>query len=413
MAETQGWTAPGWEGVRDAFDRNFDKGLEIGAAFSAYHRGEQVVDLWGGLADAKEERPWAEDTMVLVYSTTKGATATCANALADRGLLDVDAPVADYWPEFAAAGKADIPVSHLLSHQAGLAWTDGTMSTDEALAWDPVIRALEAQAPAWEPGTRHGYHATTYGWLVGEVVRRVHGTSGFGSAFRDLVGDPLGLDFYVGLPERFESRVARLHAGLPAPEGGETQAVDATVEPSEAGAHFEDILVQLFGPDAPLPKALFAPGNALADHELWNTRRLRAAELPAANGVGDARSVARMYAACIGEVATPGGGRVRVLSPGQLERAVVQQTTGPDTVLLDVDLQFGLGYMLNRGVTEAMGIGGPRSFGHFGMGGSVGWADPDAELAMGYVMNKMELGMTGDTRSYRLAKACSEAASAP
>jgi len=206
--------------------------------------------------------------------------------------------------------------------------------------------------------------------------------------------------------------VARLHAGIPAPEGGSTPAAGATSGPGEAGGHLESLLIDLFGPDAPLTKALWAPGGSLADHELWNTRRLRAAEVPAANGVGDARSIARMYSACVGEVVTPTGERVRILSPDQVERATVQQTEGPDLVILDVDLQFGLGFLLNRGVTAAMPIGGPRSFGHFGMGGSVGWADPDTELGMGYVTNKMELGLTGDTRSYRLAKACNEAIAA-
>jgi CubicO group peptidase (beta-lactamase class C family) len=414
---SQGWTAPGWEDVRDAFEHNFDNGLEIGAAFSAYHRGERVVDLWGGLADAYEQRPWEEDTMVLTYSTTKGATAALVHALVDAGQLDTDALVTDYWPEFGQAGKADMPVSYLLSHQAGLAWTDGTMTSDEALAWDPVIRALETQAPHWEPGTRHGYHATTYGWLVGEVVRRIRGT-GFGTAFREVVGDPLALDFFVGVPESEDARVALLHAqmppegGLAGPDAGDPAGAGAgagseeLVDPQQAGQSLRELLVQLFGPDAPLAKALWAPGDALADHELWNSRRLRAAELPAANGVGDARSIARMYGACIGEVTTPAGEKVRLFSEEQLAAAIRQQTTGGDLVILDVDLQFGLGFMLNKGITETMGVGGPRSFGHFGLGGSVGWADPDAELAYGYVTNKMELGLTGDTRSYRLAKAC-------
>jgi len=420
MSGAHGWTAPGWEPARDAFERNFDKGLEIGAAFSAYHRGEMVVDLWGGLADAYEQRPWEEDTIVLTYSTTKGATAALVHALADAGAIDVEAPVVEYWPEFGEAGKAGIPVSHLLSHQAGLAWTDGEMAAEEALAWDPVIRALEAQAPHWEPGTRHGYHATTYGWLVGEVVRRIRGT-GFGAAFRQVVGDPLALDFFIGLPEEEDHRVALLHAQMPpesglagaatgagAVAGAGASAAQEPVDPEEAGQSLRDLLVQLFGPDAPLPKALWAPGDALADHSLWNSRRLRAAELPAANGVGDARSIARMYGACIGEVATPRGERVRLFSEEQLQAATRQRTQGGDLVILDVDLQFGLGFMLSRGVTETMGVGGPRSFGHFGLGGSVGWADPDAELAFGYVTNRMELGLTGDTRSHRLAKACHE-----
>src|SRR5690348_13569738 len=156
MPVCQGFTAPGFEAVRDVFEQNFDKDLEIGAAFSAYHRGVKVVDIWGGIADAETGRPWNEDTIEVVFSTTKGVTAICAHKLAQEGKLDFDAPVAKYWPEFAQNGKADIPLSYLLSHQAGLAWVDGTMTAEEVFEWDPVIRALEAQAPLWQPGTAHG-----------------------------------------------------------------------------------------------------------------------------------------------------------------------------------------------------------------------------------------------------------------
>ena len=163
MTETHGWTAAGWEGVRDVFQANFDSGSEVGAAFSAYHRGEKVVDLWGGIADQDTGAPWNEDTLIPVFSTTKGATAICANKLAQEGKLDVEAPVVTYWPEFGQAGKETMPVSYLLSHQAGLAWSDGTMTLDEALAWEPVVERLAAETPKWEPGTAQGYHATTYG----------------------------------------------------------------------------------------------------------------------------------------------------------------------------------------------------------------------------------------------------------
>src|SRR2546423_10775651 len=224
MAESSGWTAAGFEGVREVFENNFDKGLEIGAAFSAYHRGKKVVDLWGGIADPDTGRPWDERTLVLVFSTTKGVTAVCANKLASEGALDVDAPVAKYWPEFAAGGKEDIPVSYLLSHQAGLAWIDGEMTLEQALSWDPVVDALAQQVPHWEPGTKHGYHATTYGWLVREVVKR--GTRlNLGAYFRAEIAEPLGLDFWIGLPESEESRVAPLigrasrHARLASPAG--------------------------------------------------------------------------------------------------------------------------------------------------------------------------------------------------
>ena len=209
MADIEGWTADGFEGVRDAFAANFTDQAEVGAAFAAYHHGHKVVDLWGGVADPATERPWEEDSVALVFSTTKGATATCAHLLAQSGRLDVEAPVADYWPEFAAAGKESMPVAYLMSHQAGLAWTDAPMTLEQALAWDPVIEALAAEAPKWEPGTAHGYHATTYGWLVGEVVHRIDGRS-LGTFFHDEVATPLGLDFWIGLPEEIEPRVAPL-----------------------------------------------------------------------------------------------------------------------------------------------------------------------------------------------------------
>jgi CubicO group peptidase (beta-lactamase class C family) len=384
MTESYGTTASGFEGVRDAFDANFAKGLEIGASFSAYHRGEKVVDLWGGTADVATNRPWEERTLALVFSTTKGATAICANKLAQEGALDVDAPVAKYWPEFAAGGKSDIPVKFLLSHQAGLAWVDGEMTLDEALSWDPVVDALAQQVPHYEPGSQHGYHATTYGWLVGELVRRVSGKS-VGTYFHDEVAAPLGLDFWIGLPESEEARIAPLVGGLADP------AINADPE-------VRKLIADIMGPDTVLGKALFAPGGAFADPEVWNSRALHAAEVPAANGIGDARSLARMYAACIGTV-----DGVRLLTDGQLRLATTQLTTGPNTVLLDMDIQFGLGFMLRSSLIE---LGGPRSFGHFGAGGSVGWADPEADLSFGYVMNRMDMGLAGDGRSYDLIHAC-------
>ncbi|HLG93153.1 MAG TPA: serine hydrolase domain-containing protein, partial [Acidimicrobiales bacterium] len=329
--------------------------------------------------------PWRRDTLVLVFSSTKGATALCAHWLAERGLVDLDAPVSTYWPEFAQAGKAGIAVSHLLSHQAGLAWVDGEMSLEDALAWDPVVEALARQEPHWEPGTKHGYHAMTFGWLVGEVVRRASGRR-IGQLFREAVAGPLALDFWIGLPAAGEPRVARLHGS--AEPGGQDwgQAVEGL-----AG-----------GKDSVLVKALNAPGGAFRRPGVWNLRQVRAAEVPAANGVGDARSLARMYAATLGEVQG-----TRVLGPSQLAVASAQATSGPDAVLMGLDIQFGLGFMVPSSLTR---LGGPRSFGHFGAGGSVGWADPDAELAVGYVMNRMDVGLAGDRRSFRLVRATYEAA---
>src|ERR1700674_3998970 len=264
-----GWTAPAFENVRDAFEKNFANGLEIGAAFAACHQGEQVVDLWGVTADPTAERPWTRDTLELVFSTTKGATAICANRLAQEGRLDVDAPVVEYWPEFGQAGKEQIPVSFLLSHQAGLAWVDEAVSLEEALAWDPMIHALERQRPLWEPGTAQGYHAVTYGYLVGEVVRRITGRT-LGTYFRDEIAAPLDLDFWIGLPENEEPRVARLVGEVVGPGDDADESVRAE-------------LSALLGPDSMLGKALTA-GGAFRQRGIWNSRQVHAAELPAAAG---------------------------------------------------------------------------------------------------------------------------------
>ncbi len=389
---THGWTASGFEGVRDAFEKNFAAGLEIGAAFSAYHRGQKVVDLWGGDFDSESGRAWEEDTIALVYSTTKGATAICANRLAQEDRLDVDAPVAGYWPEFAQAGKDAIPVDWLLSHRAGLAWVDAPLTLDDALAWDPMIRALEVQTPIWEPGTQHGYHAVTYGYLVGEVIRRITERS-VGTYFREEIGDPLGLDFWIGLPEAQEPRVSPLSGGISAiaGEAADDGGMDAATRAS---------LEALIGPESMLGKAL-SGGGAFADTDDFNTRAVHAAEIPAAGGIGDARSIARMYAACVGEV-----DGVRLLTPEQVTDATTQRSEGPDVVILNLDLQFGLGFFVPSSLLQ---LGGPKSFGHFGMGGSMGWADPETELGFGYVMNKMELGLAGDLRSYNLVNACYDA----
>jgi CubicO group peptidase (beta-lactamase class C family) len=381
-----GFTAPGYESVRDVFEKNFADGRDIGAAFAAYADGELVVDLWGGIADDATQRPWSRDTIIGVFSTTKGATAVCANRLIDEGRLDPDAPVAEYWPEFGQAGKEQIPVDYLLSHRAGLPWVDEQLSLEQALAWDPLVEALERQAPIWEPGSQHGYHAVTYGNLVGEVVRRVTGRS-VGTYFREEIAEPLGLDFWIGLPEELEPRVAPLIGGIDSDGGGLDEASRAA-------------LAEFIGPQSTLGKSLTVNG-AFGESGIFNTRAVHAAEVPAAGGIGDARSLARMYAACIGEV----DGH-RLLSPEAMTAASRQRTEGPDVVILNLDLQFGLGFFVPSTLLQ---LGGPRSFGHFGMGGSAGWADPEVGLAYGYVMNRMELGLAGDLRSYNLINACYDA----
>jgi CubicO group peptidase (beta-lactamase class C family) len=399
MTTIDGWTAPGFEGVRDAFAANFAQDKEVGAAFAAYHRGQIVADLWGGVADVATARPWVEDTMVIVYSSTKGATATCAHMLVDAGSLDLDAPVADYWPEFAQNGKEAITTADLLSHQAGLAWVDEELTLEQVLAWDPLVDALARQAPLWEPRSAHGYHAVTYGNLVGEVVRRVDGRS-LGTHFADEVAKPLGLDFFIGLPEEHEPRVAVLAGNLGGLGGDDGALGGPAMDPDTRAA-----LEALVGPTSMLGRALGVNGALARTGDIpvpagnvFNSREVHAAEIPAANGITDARSLARMYAGCIGEV-----DGVRLLTEGRMRDATTQRTVGPNIVLLNLDLQFGLGYFVR---SSLINVGGPASFGHAGAGGSLGWADPDADLAFGYVMNRMDLGLAGDDRSYSLINAC-------
>jgi CubicO group peptidase (beta-lactamase class C family) len=386
VAEIGGDVEAGFEGVRDAFAANFAEHGEVGAACAVHVGGRKVVDIWGGVADTATGSPYGEDTLQLVFSTTKGATATCAHILAQRGLLDIDAPVVEYWPEFGKEGKADIPVRWLLCHKAGIPVIDQPVTFDEMVRWDPVIEALEVQAPVWEPGTAHGYHATTYGWLVGEVVRRIDGRS-LGTFFADEVAAPLGLEFWVGLPEAQESRVAPV---IPF-----EQPTDPAVR---------KLMEQFIGPDTLAGRALRAPSPALDAPDVFNLPELHRAELPAANGITNARSVSRMYAGMIGEI-----DGVRVLSEEQIDQARVCQTSGPDQVLM-FDTTIGLGFWTSSAFAP---YGSAAGFGHSGAGGSVGFGDPENGIAFGYVMNRMMQNLAGDPRTTSLIKATYDAVGVP
>ena len=375
----------GWGKVADVFRANFDGNPgEVGAACSVYLDGRPVVDLWGGLADRAANRPWAADTVVQVASTTKGATAICAHLLAQRGQLDLDAPVAEHWPEFAAAGKADIPVRWLLSHQAGLPIVDGPLTFEQACAWDPVIRALEAQPPLWQPGTMHGYHAVTYGFLVGEVVRRITGRT-LGTFFAEEVAAPLGLSAWIGMPESAEPRLARVENAAPF---SATDLIAGMVEATGLDADTVTAWVEsMWTPDAVQLRAGMLGGALDPATGYFSTRAWRAAEFPAANMIADARSLARMYAATVSEV-----DGVRLLSPETVARATEVQT---DRTRM-YGLPPGLDVPADRSFWVALGFGrscppmpmvGPGSFGHPGSGGSIGFADPDARVGFGYVTN--------------------------
>jgi CubicO group peptidase (beta-lactamase class C family) len=392
----------GWGKVADAFRANFHGNPgEIGAACSVYVGGREVVNLWGGLADRAANRPWRKNTIVRVASTTKGMTAICAHMLVQRGLLDLDAPVVRYWPEFGAHGKDTIPVRWLLSHQAGLPIVDGPLTFEQACAWDPVIRALEAQRPLWQPGTEHIYHAMTYGFLVGEVVRRITGKS-LGTFFAEEVARPLGLSAWIGLPERHEHRLALIEDAAP-----------FTLEELIAG------MVKLTGLDEATVTAWiqsqYAPGSVLAlagmlggatdpATEYWTTRAWRAAEFPAANGISDARSLARMYAATVSRV-----DGVRLLNRATVARATEVQTDRtpmhglPPGLNIPADRSFYMSLGFWRS-SSPLPMAGPGSFGHPGSGGSIGFADPDAGVGFGYVTNLWNY-RPDDPRATNLANA--------
>jgi len=394
--EIGGTVAPGFEGVREAFVRNFTENGEVGAGFSLVHDGRTVVDLWGGVADAATGAPYTDDTLQLVFSTTKGATAVCANLLAQRGELDVEAPVTEYWPEFGQAGKADVPVRWLMGHRAGLPYVNAPIELDACLAWDPAVEALAAMEPLWEPGTAHGYHAVTYGWLVGEVVRRISGRS-LGRFFADEVAGPLGLEFWIGLPADQEPRVAPLtNRGLRRDEAEGDQA--------EGLSDLVSQIEQFLGPGSMLALAL-GGGSTMPfiGNGVFNRPEVRAAEVPAANGVTNARSLARMYAAVVGPVEGVSDGPL--LTSEQVKAAATTQTQGADRVLM-FETTFGLGFMTS---SEFSPYGSTASFGHAGAGGSVGFADPENGLGFGYVMNRTMTNMSGDPRSRGLVAAAYDA----
>jgi len=361
--------------VKEAFQNNFDSDKEVGASFAATIDGKFVVDIWGGYADAAQERPWQRDTIVNVFSTTKVMTALCALMLVDRGQLDLDASVARYWPEFAQAGKENLPVRYLLSHQSGLAAFDEPITEETYYDWNRATNLLAAQKPAWEPGKHSGYHAITFGYLVGEVVRRITNKT-LGTFFREEVAIPLHADFHIGLPEELDSRVGEL---IPPP----------VLKPGEPG-YFE------IDPNSLAWKVMMNPPP---NYNALKGRAWRGAEIPAANGHGNARSVARVGAAmaCGGEL-----DGVRLLGLPTIERAIEEQCYGTDLVL-GIPIRWGLGVALN---SKEMPISpNPRTFSWGGAGGSKMIIDLDAKLSWGYVMNKMVAGLLGDTRSMGIAQA--------
>jgi len=383
---------PRFEAVRQIFAENLESGNDLGAGVAFTLHGEPVVDLWGGFLDLEHTQPWARDTLVNLYSTTKGMTAICAHQLIERGQLDVDAPVAEYWPEFAAAGKASIPVRQLLCHQAGLPAIRKPLETSVLYDWEALTAALAEQEPWWEPGTRHGYHALTFGHLVGEVIRRVSGQS-VGQFFRENVAQPLDADFHIGLPDKDHARTSTLHGRL---IGGDPKASGSEI-PEPLKAFMRDMA-------DPTTMTGGAFNNPRIPPDAVNSAEWRRAEIPAANGHGTARSLARIYGAlaCGGEI-----DGVRILDGKSIDRAIEVQADGPDAVLGGMPMRFGLGFMLRSPIMPLSP--NPRAFGHPGAGGSIGMADPDAGVGFGYTPNKMQMGLVGGAGAFAMLKAFFEA----
>ena len=370
MVEIQGFCDEQFASVKEAFEKNFKEGLEVGASFAATLNGKFIVDIWAGNADAAQTLPWEEKTIVNVYSTTKVMTAICALMLVDRGLLDLDSPVAKYWPEFAQNGKERILVRYLFSHSSGLAGWEEKIRSEDLYDWDKVVNLLASQKPWWEPGTKSGYHSSTFGYLLGELVRRITGKT-LGIFFKEEVAEPLKADFHIGLPEEYDSRVGEL---IPPPPMDMSQIGD--VDPNSI--------------------ALKTFMNPIINPEDTKTRAWRVAELPADNGHGNARSIARITAtiACGGEL-----DGIRLLSIDTIEKALEEQSYGTDLVLM-VPIRFGLGLGLQN---KERPIGPNQRILYWGgWGGSVSIMDLDAKLSIAYVMNKMVTTTTGDPRSTRL-----------
>ena len=380
----------GFERVSDAFARNFAEHGEIGASVCLTVGGETVVDLWGGVVD-KKETPWTRDTVSVVFSCTKGATALCAHVLASRGKLDIDAPVSELWPEFAQHGKEHVTTRMMLDHSAGVPALRAKVKDDGLYDWTYMVDRLAAEEPFWVPGTRNGYHGMTFGWTVGEMVRRASGKS-LGTFFQDEIAKPLGLDFWIGLPEAIEPRVAPI--------------IPYVYKAAETKTPFMSDLTK----DPKSPAYLFFMNVGAWRSGGANTRAGRAAEIGAANGITNARGLAGMYA----PLAT--GGAALVDTKTLTRMGEVSMATHDDATLR-LPTRFALGFMKsmdNRrraiGPTiygedcDSVILGSP-AFGHVGAGGSLGFADPVAGLSFGYTMNKMGPGLLLNERGQALVDA--------
>ncbi len=374
-----GYVAPGFEPVAQAFRANFAERGEVGASACVTLRGETVADLWGGTAHRATGRAWERDTVSIVFSCTKGATALCAHMLAEQGRLPLHARVAELWPDFAQGGKAETTVAMTLAHTSPVPHLRDPVAPGGLAYWDYMVARIAAEPAWWEPGSRQGYHGLTFAWTVGNLVRIAAGQT-LGAYFAQHVARPLGLDFHIGLPESEAHRVAPMIAS----------------DPAEANLS-SPFLKAVIGSPGSLPN-LFVTNTGGAD---FNTRAIQAAEIGSANGITNARGLAGMYA----PLANGGGTLLRPDSVARMGRVVA--ATFLDATLLQ-PMRFGLGFMTatdNRATGGDSLLIGDRAFGHVGMGGSVGFADPALGLSFGYTMNRMGTGILLNARGQSLVDA--------
>lgn len=374
--------------VVEQFVRNFHRHDEVGSSLCICHEGATVVDVWGGTADPSAGTPWERDTVSIVFSCTKGATALCAHLLAARGELDLEAPVAEVWPEFAANGKQRATVRMMLDHSVGVPVLRDEVVEGELYDWDRMVTRVAVEAPFWEPGTRNGYHMINFGWTVGELVRRVAGRS-LGTYFREEIAGPLGIDFWIGLPEQHESRVAPM---IPYQR--------------RKGEPLNEFAVTLLSD----PASIQALSMANSRHLRVNGRACHAAEIGGGGGISNGRGLAGMYA----PLALGGGSLFDQAAVERMRR--ISTATNRDATLL-IPTRFAMGFMVamdNRRIAGADSVViGERAFGHVGAGGSIGFADPELGLSFGYSMNRQGNGILLNERGQSLVGACYEVLGRP
>ena len=371
MSNVSGLVAAGFEEVRDIFEKNFTERNDLGASFCAVHNGEVIVDLWGGYLDEDHLRPWEQDTIITVYSTTKAMTLLCVLLLVDRGEIELDHPVAKYWPEFAAKGKDAISVRQVLAHSSAVPGLDEPVEPAGLYDWERMVSLIANQAPWWEPGSDSGYQGVTQGYVLGEIVRRVSGRT-LGEFFKQEFAQPLDADFHIGCEPHHDERVAN-------------------VIPPVLRVSREELL----GSDSMIARSM---GSVPLVPEESFTVAWRRAEIPAAGGISNARAVAKLLAIFAGEGEAFGK---RFMQASTARLPLEEQSHGKDLVL-ESKIRWGLSVMLPN---ETMPAPGAKSILGGGLGGSTFHVDYEKNLSLSYVMNRMEFGLTGDERGYVLRDA--------